>query len=418
MTAKQKFMQIISATSCILLLAHPVFAANYSETNITKGTSTQFDKYLVMSENANVPNAEFSYTITGSGNKKDYDVAGGKVQILDGLGTPTITWDQHGELESTVKFKPGDATTLYKDRLADGTVLTTELVKDLEDGKKYAKHTATVDFSSIDFPEPGVYRYKIEETNTTQQAITNDGNLIRYLDVYITDDGNGKLGVEGYILHSDNTDVPMNDTNGTVGGDSQKDNKSQGYTNNYETHDILISKNVTGNQASHDKYFKFTVKIENSVPGTVYDVSLADDSNPNTTDGDCEASPTANSATVYEGMENVTQLISNENGVIEKDFYLQHGQKLAIRGLAKDTKYTITETEEDYKPSLTASEGTTTNKSVVVDKTSIDNTVAFTIHRAGVIPTGIIISMTPYIIIAALAATGFIVFRKKKDEEA
>jgi hypothetical protein len=68
-----------------------------------------------MSENANVPNAEFSYTITGSGNKKDYDVAGGKVQILDGLGTPTITWDQHGELESTVKFKPGDATTLYKD---------------------------------------------------------------------------------------------------------------------------------------------------------------------------------------------------------------------------------------------------------------------------------------------------------------
>ena len=39
MTAKQKFMQIISATSCILLLAHPVFAANYSETNVTKGTS-------------------------------------------------------------------------------------------------------------------------------------------------------------------------------------------------------------------------------------------------------------------------------------------------------------------------------------------------------------------------------------------
>lgn len=416
---KARVAAAVLAAVMTMSSAMPVMAANYSSSNVTAGTTTQFDKYLVMSEGANVPNAEFSYTITGAGNAKAYDVAGRKVAILDGVGTPTITWDSHGAQNSTVKFQPGDATTVYRDHLSDGTILTTELVKDLEEGKKYAKHTATVDFSGVTFPEPGVYRYKIEEMDTTQQAITNDGNLIRYLDVYITDDGNGKLGVEGYVLHSSAADLPMNATNGTEGGDSQKDNKSQGYTNNYETHDLVFSKNVSGNQASHDKYFKFHVKIENAVAGTVYDVSLRDDSNANTTDGNAEESPTANAATVYSAMANVTQLTVGTNGTIEQDFYLQHGQSIAIRGIAKDSKYTVTETEEDYKPSATADEGTVdaAGNKVTVDKVAIDNTAAFVNTRSGVIPTGVIVSVLPFGIAAVLAGTSFAAFRSKKEED-
>ena len=406
------------ATAMAVSTATPVLAANYSGTNLAQGTTTQFDKYLVMAEGTNVPNAEFSYTITGTGNAKAYDIAGGKVQILDGIGTPTITWDSHGTAASTVKFQPSDTTTTYSTHLSNGTAAT-ELVKDLSDGEKYAKHTATVDLTSITFPEPGIYRYKIEEANTTQQGITNDSNLIRYLDVYITDDGSGKLGVEGYILHSSSADAPMNETYGTVGGSSQEDNKSQGYTNSYETHDVTISKTVSGNQASRDKYFKFNVKIENAVPGTVFDVSLADDSNDNTNDGHAETSPTANTATVYTSMSNVTSLTVGNDGTVEQDFYLQHGQSIAIRGLAKDTKYTITETQEDYKPSATATEGTVdaAGNKVTVNKVAVDSTAAFVNTRSGAIPTGIIVTILPYGIAALLAGTGFAIFRGKKKEE-
>lgn len=406
-------------TAVMAMSASPVMAANYSGTNLTAGTTTQFDKYLVMAEGANVPNAEFSYTITGAGNAKAYDVAGRKVQILDGIGAPTITWDSHGAENSTVKFGPADSTVTYAEYSASAAAQSTELVKDLVAGKKYAKHTATVDFSGITFPEPGIYRYKIEEANTVQQAITNDGNLVRYLDVYITDDGNGKLGVEGYILHSSAADVPMNDTNGSVGGNSQSDNKSQGYTNNYETHDLIFSKTVSGNQASRDKYFKFHVKIENAVAGNVYTVSLGDDSNANTTDGNAEVAPTENTATVYTGMSNPTSLTVGANGAVEQDFYLQHGQSIAIRGLAKDTKYTVTETQEDYKPSATATEGTVdqAGNKVTVDAVAVDNTAAFTNTRTGVIPTGVIVSILPFGIAAVLAGTSFAVFRGKKEED-
>ena len=403
----------IVLSAAMMMTSMTAFGANYTDSKLAAGTTTQFDKYLVMDEDANVPNAEFKYTITGTGNAKAYDVTGRKVQILDGIGTPTITWDSQGTEAGSVKFEPGNTTTTY----AQHQNISNELVKDLTDGKKYAKHTATIDFSTISFPEPGIYRYKIEEANTVQQGITNDSNLVRYLDVYVTDN-DGQLGVDGYILHSSATDAPMNITNGTEG--IQDDDKSQGYTNSYETHDIIISKTVSGNQASRDKYFKFTVKIENAVPGTVFDVSLADDGNANTTDGNAEATPTVNTATVYESMRNVNSIAAGADGSVEQDFFLQHGQSIAIRGLAKDTKYTVTETQEDYKPAATATEGTVdeAGNKVTVDNIAVDSTIAFTNTRTGVIPTGVIVSILPYGIAGILAGTGFAVFHnKKKDEE-
>lgn len=407
-------------SAAMLLSSNPVLAANYSGTNLTNGGTTHFDKYLVMDEGTNVPNATFGYTITGANNARSYDIAGHKVQILDGLGTPTITWDSHDEtVASTVKFAPGDTTVKYSQWQESAALQASDQIKGLADGEKYAKHTATVDFSSVTYPEPGIYRYKIEEAATTQLGIVNDTNLVRYLDVYVMDDGNGKLSVEGYILHSSATDAPMNETTyGTAGG-TQSDNKSQGYTNDYTTYDLTFSKNVSGNQASHDKYFKFHVAISGATAGTVYDVSYGNDNNANTTDGSAETAPTTNSATVYTNMSNPTTITVGANGSVEQDFYLQHGQSIAIRGIAHGTQYSVEETPEDYKPATTATEGTinAAGTNATVASASRDNVIAMTNTRNGSIPTGVIVSVLPFGVAALLAGTSFAVFRSKKEEE-
>ena len=62
---KGKKLNTASALSAVLMAgaimnAVPAFAA----TTPVAGTTTTFDKYLVMKKNANVPNATFSYTVS------------------------------------------------------------------------------------------------------------------------------------------------------------------------------------------------------------------------------------------------------------------------------------------------------------------------------------------------------------------
>lgn len=141
------------------------------------------------------------------------------------------------------------------------------------------------------------------------------------------------------------------------------------------------------------------------------------------------------------GNDDVTQpsTITIPSGATEvtQTFYLQHGQKIAIRGLAKGTKYTITEAPEDYTPSAVATAGTDKNTGDASDTgTAItlsnnamsddyiqgDAVIDFTNTRKGTIPTGILLS------VAAPAAVGIVVIggiaylliknkRRKAEEE-
>lgn len=140
--------------------------------------------------------------------------------------------------------------------------------------------------------------YIVTESGTNQ-AVTNDADATRVVDVYVNDASDNaedrtvsidyKLKIAGYVLHSnadDAPDVSLGENNGSTG--SYVGTKSQGFTNSYDTSDIFIAKHVSGNQASRDKYFEFTVKITDAVPGTVYDVDLSD----------ADATTKANAATI------------------------------------------------------------------------------------------------------------------------
>ena len=183
-----------------------------------------------------------------------------------------------------------------------------------------------------------------------------------------------------------------------------------------------MSKTVTGNQGSKDKYFKFRVTIKNAVPGTVYSVDLTN----------ADATLIKNSATKAEYLDetNPTYITVGEDGTVTTNFYLQNGQSIKIFGLAEDTAYEIEETPEDYTPSVeitgdktrTADSSDVSLSDNVVYDTELteDTTVAFTNDRQGTIPTGVILSVAAPVAIG-VAVLGGIVFlfirNKKRDAE-
>lgn len=391
-------------TMAMLLNGTTVFAAGTNYGVTIEGTkTTTFDKFLVMDNQANVPNATFTYAVT-AGNAKAYDVDGKKFQVLAGVDADKITMAGVGtNTANTIAYTPADTTANDENTMVKNYDKTTE---------KYALKTATLNFSKVQFTEPGVYRYIITESGTNQ-AITNDADLTRVLDVYVNDastETEKKLTIAGYVLHSnenDEPDVAAGENAGSTG--TYVATKSQGFTNEYDTSDLTFKKEVAGNQASHDKYFKFTVKITDAVKGTVYTVDV--------TGADDQSKTNATTIAENAGKENVKTMTVGADGTISQDFYLQHGQEIKIQGIAKDTKYDVTEEKEDYKSEAKAVTGYTddvSGKIVSTDlKTSYKNT------RDGVIPTGVIMTVAPFAAVTLLGAAGMVTIkmRKKEDDE-
>ena len=387
-------MAIMTAT--MIMSAVPVCAADNSYIGVA-GESAKFDKYLVMDKEANVPNASFTYTIE-PGTAKTYSVEGKKFEVLAGVGTPSMT-DEDTTIDGyQLVFKPTDTLNT--------TLQTGDQVKDFDANKQgYAKKTSTVDFSGVTFTEPCIYRYVITETGTNQ-AVTNDTNDKRYLDVYVTDD-NGELKVSGYILHATDSEVGMGDSQGSDG--KQTDNKSQGFTNTYDTSNLTFKKEVSGNQASHDKYFEFTVEIKDAVPGTVYNVDITG----------ATATSGGNAATIAANANkaNVTQLTVGADGKVTQKFYLQHGQYITIQGIAKDSTYTVTENKEDYKSEAAVVEGYKDPTTGTVVSTDLNTSYLNT--REGTIPTGVIMTVAPFAAVTLLGGFGIakLSMKKRRDDE-
>ena len=407
-------------TMAMLLNGTTVFAAgtNYGP-EIEGAKTTTFDKFLVMDSQANVPNATFTYTVT-AGNAKTYDVDGKKFQVLAGVDADKITMAGVGEGADANKivFKQGDGSDTH-----DTT--KNAYVKDLTEGKKYALKTATLDFTKVQFTEPGVYRYIITEDGTNQ-AITNDADLTRVLDVYVNDASietegtlTKKLTIAGYVLHSnenDEPDVSLGDDFGSAG--KYVETKSQGFTNSYDTSDLTLRKQVTGNQASRDKYFEFTLNIENAQPNTKYDVVIDD--------ADATSKTNASTIEANAGKENVRSITTDAQGKAIQKFYLQHGQQVTVQGIAKDTTYALTENTEDYKSTANTAANPAVTIKADTDSAEVNGTIAskdlttgYLNTRDGVIPTGVIMTVAPFAAVTLLGAAGMVTIkmRKKEDDE-
>lgn len=367
-TKKMKFRKrLLSMVAAVLMAgatmvaAVPVQAANVS----AQGGTTTFDKYLVMDADANVPNTTFDFTIAPG---TAVDATDDSPAIYAGIGSPAI---------GSAIFTPEDVTT-------SGTPTNPD-----ESNKKYATQTVTVDFSSIFFTAPGIYRYIITETPSTDSGITNDAAATRTLDVYVEYDGasDTNLKVSGYVLHTGDEANPT------------EEQKSAGFTNTYTTNNLTLTKDVTGNQGNRDKYFEFTVNITGAVEGTVYTVDLSG----------AEANPSVDGET----KTNLSSLTVGEDGNITETYYLKDDQSIVIQGITAATQYQIT--ESDYSKDGYTTTYTLDSESAMTGNTfdarTMDNeshTVLFTNNKAGVVPTGILLETAPYLILGVIVIAGVI----------
>lgn len=205
-----------AVTLAATAFAVPAFAANTP----VSGPSVEFDKYLVLDESANVPNATFTFTVSGTDSKN--------VKVSKAVFTPQMT--------TYDKLQSGDSLTL-------------------SEGKKYAAVVVTADFSGVSFSAPGVYRYTIQEDATTVPGVTADGNTYN-IDIEVESDDGGALSL------------------GAVVFDSGSAQKATGFVNTFGSTGLTLKKTVTGNQGDRNKYFTFNVALANAPKGSVYSVTL------------------------------------------------------------------------------------------------------------------------------------------------
>lgn len=387
-----KIMAVLMATALIMSIA-AISASAENTYQTVNGTNTQFNKYLVVDTDTNIPAISFNFTVAPG---TAVAATSTTPAVLAGVGTPTI---------ATVTFTNGQAT-----------LNTTPEDLTLAEGKKAAVQTATVDFSNVTFTEPGVYRYVITEQETSgAKAVTYDtqattpGSKVRYLDVYVEDQNNA-LVVSSYVMH-ETTAVVENNSTATTDDDKATD-KSSCYVNEISTKDLEFGKEVTGNQGSKDKYFEFQLVISNAQANTTYSIDLTS----------AEASPAATDATVYSSMTNPTSFTTNGTGDATITFYLKDGQYIKIPGLPDGYGYTLTETAEDYASSATISAangkgGVAYSDPATGSNVSADIKTGFTNDRTGIIPTGVLLTIAPFAIgILVFGAIIFFVISKRRRD--
>lgn len=395
-------------TMAMLLNGTTVFAATNTYAGVTGG-AVNIEKYLVVKSTAAVPNVTFKFTIVGkAGTNASATVADG-VQVFAGndanrvTGVPTI---------GTAVFTNTDAKYDTAQELVSTGIQVTTGTKDpvtLAAGQSYAKHDVSVDFTDVTFKEPGIYRYEITETSDTTGTIIDDTDTTRIMDVYVIDD-EGALKVQGYVLHKNEGAVKQDGTSAT--------GKAEGYVNKMDARDVKVEKTVTGNQASHDEYFKITLKIEKALPNTTYTVDLANADATTTTNG---ANTTAHT--------NEATITTDTDGKATVDYWLQHGQSIIVRSMNIGAVYEMNEDKtamnnEGYVATITSTDraDTVTNGdykvSGEIEKTDNDQIdISFSNKRSGVIPTGVIMTVAPFAAVTLLGAAGMVTIKMRKKED-
>jgi hypothetical protein len=240
-----------------------------------------------------------------------------------------------------------------------------------------------------------------ETNNTSNLTLTgpdNNGNPPIPSTPGEPDDG--KIGIT----------VPT-DTDGTVR------NISYPFVNDYNTAALIVTKLVTGDIADPNLAFSFTLGLILPAGGT--------DTATYTYQKYSMGADRVVGGTDDTAVVGGTGTISN-NGT----FTLAHNQYIQIIGLPSGERVTTTELgTTDYRTTITVQHGTpgtlttvatnvTTNKTtgqrIIVTGTGAVNQQNFTNNKESVTPTGVLLNILPYVLLAAVAVILVVILLKKR----
>ncbi len=238
----------------------------------------------------------------------------------------------------------------------------------------------------ITFSAIGRYTYTIQETKGSSAGMTYDENTynVTYTVVH------GESGLE--ILS-----MAVYDT------EDKKQPSPVAFTNQYDTADIRIEKEVTGNLGDKDKEFSFSLTLNNG------------------------AARIKNYTYTIYGSDN--QPIDGKTGTAtlgsQLDFTLQNEQYLVVSYLPVGTTYSVTESSEgieDYTTTITnkETEGSPVtgaeNRNASGSIATGNNIVHFENNKETTGDTGIMLDVLPFvgIVLFAAAILAAMVFRKTR----
>lgn len=275
------------------------------------------------------------------------------------------------------------------------TVTATIAAQNVTSNQSSVSVDTTVDFSDVQWPQTGIYRYNVTNTDSATSAYTGSGfGKTMLLDVAVVNDSAGT----GYkIDHAALVNITTNSDGTTTSS------KSDGFVFNYQSKYMKFTKLVAGNQGDHNKDFQFTLNISGATGLDCLNVTTT--------------STSTNSAAKKSGTIDLT---NGSTGDVT--FYLKHDEYVVINNLPAGYHFTVNENKTDltangYTPSISATTGTLTvdNNNAKASANNVASSLAFNVTntKSGSVPTGVIFAVAPFAI-GAVAITLFVILKVRK----
>lgn len=301
--------------------------------------------------------------------------------LTDGVLSPkvTFTFDVKGDDNASGEK---DGLHVYPGTNYTNGLDTATVTYDNNSNTGTKQRTTTVDFSKVTYDKPGIYRYTVTEQTGNIPGVTYDTKTYT-VDVYVLQE-NGTYAPK-YVVSSEK--------------DTQ-DKKPIQFNNQIKTTRLKVSKEVTGNAGDKNKEFTFSIKLEDKNTNKYY-----------------ENGKVSMTITKKDGQtENVEVSLG-----AEQTFTLKDGESATIDKLPQGIEYTVNETGDDgYKQSATINKNTTASTTeaytlgtgVTSDETADEIVVTNT--KDSTTPTGVAMTVAPYVGLTILALGGVLYVLKKR----
>lgn len=304
--------------------------------------------------------------------------------LTDGVLSPntTFTFDIKGD-DTAAGSK--DGLTIYSGTNYTTGLSTATVNYDNNSNASSKTQTAVVDFTKVTYDKPGIYRYTVSEQQGNVPGVTYDKKQYT-VDVYVLAQTDGTYKPQ-YIVSNEN------------GSTSKKPVK---FDNTIQTTSLKVTKKVTGNAGDKNKEFTFWVKLRDNGGNSYYQ--------------------TGNVSLTVAKKDGSTSQVSVPVTGSEVSFKLKDGESATIDKLPEGIKYEVGETPDDnYQQSATLNKDTSKTQTevyVLGNDEVTDNTpdeIVVTNTKNSTTPTGVAMTIAPYVGLTILALGGVLyVFKKRK----
>ena len=399
MNRLKKIGALLLALALVLSLAVPAFAdddpvtltggkAGSTESTLARKLSIQKELTVFNPTAAKVyaPNIEYTYAIA----------AGPAGALIDDNTTAT------GILALT---NSGPLPTIPTDKIKWESA---EEVDASAAGAANAK-SFTIDFSAVNFPGAGVYRYTLTESAVyAGTGVTDSGSHTRYLDVYVKDSN----VIYGYVLSTVGGDI-----DGAAESDAQKTvgfvNANGNAADRYYTTNLTVSKTLVGDSAKNNNPFPFHVNVT-AAAVTKAQIKTAKS-------GTATVTATSLGDAALNGQKDESVTIANGGSVsfigIPAGTTIEVKEQNNVAGTTYTSSYSVDGAAAAGEKNIYKDEWSETASVTTADEETSAHTIAFTNTLALISPTGVVLRVAPYALMLAAGIVLLVLSRKRRASE-